>query len=1339
MPLCLFTLLVGSCSGFVPTVQTQKVNALNERSYRERFVSLDSAESLAQEAYGQAVRYRNGRAEAAANLSFVALQQLDFSRVIRLRDEIYSLTKNEVELLLADVTMMRVCQLKAANQMFYDYKNSAEKHLNRIEEEGVDAVYHRQQHRLLYAKTLMLLTLADYHSQLQQEQRALDAFAQIAEPELQTDTTIWLSYFNQRASRHLYSGLNVEEQRQTQLNDFIRVWLMGQRTGMISFEISALRGLARMMSSQENEEYCKEVRPMLTSMYPDLTDREYLSMGFVDKAIELNETYGDKLQFLQNGVVKAEVCNMHRDYRMAIDVLDGLAVADSALLIPEIRLQINEQYSIAYAGLNDKQQSDVYRNAYLDILEETRQDREIESRYQKLKQETDRMSILLALVCVGFALIVGCVFFLNKFSRKRHQLQLHRLQHLVNVTQQLLSAVPQDVQEAESVEWYIDNVDLNGLDENQRKVIEPYRHWALENGYRSIHLAAQRQLLEAQSFSSMQHIRQAKHEHIIKKTCISLVGGIVPYIDRILGEVKVLLHRSYAREKSVRQEKYQYIDELISTINQQNDILADWIKIRQGVLSLQIENFALQELFEVLKQGSRTYELRRQTFVVHDTTAVVKADKALTLFMLNTLSENARKYTGEGGTITVEALEMDSYVELSVKDTGIGLSAHDVNQILGEKVYDSAQIGLDVVADVESLSKQKGSGFGLMNCKGIIEKYKKTGEFFRDCMFGIDSEPGHGSRFYFRLPKGVLKTLVVCLLFCWPWILYAQPDKSDDDLLETASMYANEAYYSNIDGRYGDAIAYIDSAMIYLNEYYIGHSSNPKVLLRLVDEEPPAELTWWNGAHETDYYVILDIRNEAAVASLALHDWVAYQYNNKAYTELYKLLGEDNSLEMYCQRLERTVTTQRMLMVTLVLLLLLFLGSIYFLVIRKRLLYKWHLEQVLDVNRSLFDSIPVNEISGLDSLSQRIVDVLFAPLNELIPLKCLCLAIYDSQSQRFNVVMSNSLKKVPESFRNLIHEAFDTNHVQTKSALIALPLTDNVGETEKRLGVLLIESSDEVWHEEKCLHLKLVADYLALIIDSAIVNIQNKQHDVETARDEALRMALEDNNLHVKNLVLDNCLSTIKHETMYYPNRIKLLVSQLLEGTLTVEEETDKLQSVSELINYYKVIYSILYACASRQLEEVFFRRSLISADSLLSYVARYFKKAMRGRSLRISLDVRCDIPITLIGDEILLQFMLENLIDASLRYEEAGQLLLVVTLEDSSAVFRFSDKRRNFTQEELNQLFYPQSEREFLICKQIIRDHDEFVGRRNSRILAEPIDGGGYSVVFNIPCRQPK
>lgn len=44
--------------------------------------------------------------------------------------------------------------------------------------------------------------------------------------------------------------------------------------------------------------------------------------------------------------------------------------------------------------------------------------------------------------------------------------------------------------------------------------------------------------------------------------------------------------------------------------------------------------------------------------------------------------------------------------------------------------------------DPEELKENKGSGFGLMNCKGIIEKYKKTNELFRVCVFDIESEPG---------------------------------------------------------------------------------------------------------------------------------------------------------------------------------------------------------------------------------------------------------------------------------------------------------------------------------------------------------------------------------------------------------------------------------------------------------------------------------------------------------------------------------------------------------------------------------------------------------------------
>lgn len=50
--------------------------------------------------------------------------------------------------------------------------------------------------------------------------------------------------------------------------------------------------------------------------------------------------------------------------------------------------------------------------------------------------------------------------------------------------------------------------------------------------------------------------------------------------------------------------------------------------------------------------------------------------------------------------------------------------------------------------------------------------------------------------------------------------------------------------------------------------------------------------------------------------------------------------------------------------------------------------------------------------------------------------------------------------------------------------------------------------------------------------------------NLEMAEDELRRAELEDSNLHVSNAVLDNCLSTLKHETMYYPSRIRLLADR---------------------------------------------------------------------------------------------------------------------------------------------------------------------------------------------------
>ena len=123
--------------------------------------------------------------------------------------------------------------------------------------------------------------------------------------------------------------------------------------------------------------------------------------------------------------------------------------------------------------------------------------------------------------------------------------------------------------------------------------------------------------------------------------------------------------------------------ELVTTINEYNDILALWIKMKHGILSLNIETFYLNDLFELIAKGRRTFEAKQQSLHIEPTDLWVKADKALTLFMINTLAENARKYTQNGRAIRIYAKQIDDFIAISIEDNGRGLSEEDVLLIRG--------------------------------------------------------------------------------------------------------------------------------------------------------------------------------------------------------------------------------------------------------------------------------------------------------------------------------------------------------------------------------------------------------------------------------------------------------------------------------------------------------------------------------------------------------------------------------------------------------------------------------------------------------------------------------
>ena len=1418
-----------SCTDMVPTKEVRLIDSLNGKAYAYRYRSLDSSYKYADAAYRQVNFYKSGKAEASNNLGFCAYMNMDFDRAEALHKEVYKLTKNELELLIADIGLMKICQRTAMNKEYYDYRNSALRRMKRIREESDLFADRHETLRLDYAFTEFFIVSSIYYYYLQQRQEAIDALNQIPEDEALTDTNQLLYYHYIKGSASLVEANNPEERKLREFDQLYYTWRTAVQSKNPYFEGNGLQGLANLMVSPANFEFYRVRRTHALDQF-DFPVDSLMPLRMAQLALEKFQEYDDLYQIAGAYVSIGKYLNAHGRYSEALntltkaldcvnqhhllyyhykaDTLDKLwpyaegdttytgvpwITEEKVKTVPEWISRIREQLSVSYAGLGMKHASDYNRNIYLDILNFTRQDKELESRYISLEAGSRQMTLVLSVVIVGLVLVVILWWFFNKSSKTRNQVDVERLQQILSLCRDITSSIPMNVP---LIQQGIDQlfgkgrmtleipeegkaalVPVHRLSKDEKAlvhVLEPYIIWAADNEQMVEALSDERIQLEKQRYVYEQHIAGNKRQNLIKKACLAIVNGINPYIDRILNEVHKLTEKGYIDDEKIKKEKYQYIDELVTTINEYNDILALWIKMKQGTLSLNIETFGLNELFDLLGKGRRAFEMKEQTLEIEPTHAMVKADRALTLFMINTLAENARKYTPEGGVIKVYARTTDSYVEISVEDNGRGISAEDVAQIIGEKVYDSRVIGMKNATDADELKENKGSGFGLMNCKGIIEKYKKTNELFRVCVFNVESELGKGSRFYFRLPSGVRKVIGVLLCLLLPFgmgsCLYDPippmlqdtdsivviTDSAYEDLLDAASDYANAAYFANVDEQYEIALQYADSAILLLNEHYQKYARPDAThrYMKLVGEGIPAEILWWNELFDSDYHVILDIRNEAAVAFLALKQLDAYSYNNSAFTDLYKLQGEDQTLEGYCRQLERSNINKTVGIILCFVLLIVSLVGYYLLYLRKRIQNRLSLEQVLEINQKVFAASLIRpqeqenaealqrEESTLKEIPQRIVDEAFGSVNELLTIDRMGIAVYNETTHLLEYASSPG-QEMPE----MVQLCFDSREYISEQHRQAIPLMVEAGGEHQCVGVLYLERREGTEQETDRLLFELVARYVAIVVFNAVVKLATKYRDIESAHEETQRASWEDSMLHVQNMVLDNCLSTIKHETIYYPNKIKQIIGRLNAQNLSEKEEKEAVETMTELIEYYKGIFTILSSCASRQLEEVTFRRTTIPVQELFETAGKYFKKSVKNRMDKIGLEM-APIDARVIGDVNQLRFLLENLIDEALTVHEDGVLRLQARKDDEYIRFLFTDTRREKSVLELNQLFYPNLARmtsgekgelrgtEYLVCKQIIRDHDEFAGRRGCRINAEPAEGGGFTVYFTIPRR---
>ena len=1429
------------------------VDSLNRFSYEMRYKDLDASARAADSACKLSGSYANLRSEALNNKGFCAFMYMDFEAASRLYRQASSASDNEIERLIADVGMMKICQRTSMNKEFYDYRNSALRRMKRIAEEAASITDAHDKQRLNYALSEFYIASGIYYYYLQQDKESMQAINSITESMLENDTAQRLYYEYMRGSGGMYEAATPDMVVKGEFGFLVDCYLKARSGGYIYFEANALQAMAELLNLKSNRILLeKERKGLLRLVNEKGLPTDSLPLFYANEALNLFKQYGDWYQIsgayrtiatyynFENRPEKAlpnlekalNYVNLHHERRYHCnDTTDRLRTfvpaetksvelkwitEEHILTVPEWITRLREQLSRTYAAMGCKFQSDYNRNIYLDLLDYTRQDKEIESRYAALEKETNQLNILFVLIIMGFGMSVVIFVFFNKRWRKRNRRYLSKLKSVLDLCQKITAAVPACAQSMDEVvdavlltirddfEHLFQTVDMKisvsgeniggqegnftsfkllspgekvpvgvlllalsrplGKEEKEMlRLILPYLAWTIANGLNLVTLDDERKRLEKEQYVHEQHLAEYKRQNIIKKACLSIVAGILPYIDRVVNEVAKLKSAEYARKPEVKKEKLRYITELIEKINEYNDILAMWIKMRQGALNLNIETFDLDDLFAVIRKGKRAFDVKHQELVVEPTALSVKADKALTLFMINTLAENARKYTQNGGRIEVNAAEGDTYVEVSVTDNGPGLSEEDVHRILHEKVYDSGNIGLDTAVDVQALKKQKGHGFGLMNCRGIIEKYRKTNALFDVCTFAVESTPGRGSRFYFRLPKGVRKILSVVIFLgvllggtaCSGEKPLVDPGESADvfrrdSLLSRANDYANCVYSCNVEGYYADALLYADSAFYYLNCDYAEHSGRGSTpLLKLFDEETVAEEVWFAQGFDTDYYILLDIRNEVAVAALALKDFRLYNYNNNAYMSLYKQLSKDRTLEEYCVQMQQSASNKIVALVMFLLLVVVCLIGYYWLYLRHRLHYRYNIEQTFSINEAIFSASRPADFPGDDiAFRNLLLKRLYVEMNELLPLSDMALAIYDEERNALHYTFRSTDSDRGE-LRDKLQKTFEkrTSCWHDKTGWSVLPLCMETGGKAHCTGVLALKTIGQDTREEDKLLVELIAGNLAVMLYNIVVRVKRKDHDIELAQDEARKVRHEENFLHVQNLVLDNCLSTIKHETIYYPNRIKTIVERMNHSEDgDAEEESMQLQTMDELVNYYRDIFALLAQCASRQAEEVTFHRTDVKVSTLTEHALKYMRRLMRKSAAEITLEVAGETDMTVKGDEILLCFLLEKLLDEAVKHQENGTLRLAVGRQDNFARFDFIDMRRSYAVGELNELFYPDKKRmrlddannltgtEYLVCKQIIREHDEYSGWRGCRINAEPFGEKGFKVWFTIP-----
>nr|WP_299342138.1 ATP-binding protein [Allomuricauda sp.] len=240
---------------------------------------------------------------------------------------------------------------------------------------------------------------------------------------------------------------------------------------------------------------------------------------------------------------------------------------------------------------------------------------------------------------------------------------------------------------------------------------------------------------------------ELKEASRIKDKFFSIIShDLRGHTGNVLSLATILKDEKSSLKEDEKQLFIKYLSDASQNLQLLLDNLLNWAKSQMNDHEISKRSF---NIFQVIQKNVllfRENALRKNVTIDFNEKIVANAyaDKDMMDFVIRNLLSNALKFTTDGDSISIDVMEGNAELTISVQDTGIGMSEKQRKALLNSSKENHSTKGTN---------NEEGTGLGFAICKDFIRR--------NNGKVKIESKLNEGSTFSFTVPTSLTRESIL--------------------------------------------------------------------------------------------------------------------------------------------------------------------------------------------------------------------------------------------------------------------------------------------------------------------------------------------------------------------------------------------------------------------------------------------------------------------------------------------------------------------------------------------------------------------------------------------------